>query len=264
MARLADKYPGAALITGASAGLGDAFARRCASEGMDVVLVARRRDRLDALAAEIQKAHKVKAHVVAVDLSTPDAANQIKQACDAAGVTVSMLINNAGFGSHGFYQDTDPAWQLNMVDVNCRAPVALTNVFLPGMIARKNGAVIFLASTAAYQPTPFFAVYGATKSFNLMLGEALWSEMKPFGVDALAVSPGYTTTEFQDVADIKTLPPKALWRKPEDVINSCFGALGKQPSVIDGGKNAMGAWALRFATRTQVAKIAYKVLKPKA
>lgn len=264
MARLADKYPGAALITGASAGLGEAFARRCASEGMDVVLVARRQDRLDALAAELHKAHKVKAHVVAVDLGEPDAAEQVKAACDAAKVKVGMLINNAGFGSHALYHETDPAWQVNMVRVNCEAPVALTNLFLPDMIKRKKGAVIFLASTAAYQPTPHFAVYGATKSFNLMLGESLWAELRPFGVDALAVSPGYTTTEFQDVADVKALPPKSLWRTPEDVVNSCFGALGKQASVIDGSANALGAFALRFAPRSYIAKTAYKILQPKA
>lgn len=263
MARLADTYPGAALITGASAGLGEAFARRCAEEGMDLVLVARRRDRLDALAAELHKAHKVKAHVVAVDLGEPDAAAQVKAACDAAKVKVSMLINNAGFGSHALYHETDPAWQVNMVRVNCEAPVALTNLFLPGMIKRKNGAVIFLASTAAYQPTPYFAVYGATKSFNLMLGEALWAELKPFGVHALAVSPGYTTTEFQDVAEIKTLPPKALWRRPVDVVNSCFAALGRQPSVIDGTPNALATFALRFAPRQYIAAAARKVLKPK-
>lgn len=263
MARLADKYPGAALITGASAGLGQAFARRCASEGMDLVLVARRRERLDALAKELKKEHKVAALVVPVDLSQPGAADDIKAACDAAGVTVSMLINNAGFGSHALFHETDRQWQRDMVIVNCQAPVALTDLFLPDMVARQNGAVIFLASTAAYQPTPYFAVYGATKSFNLMLGEALWAEMKPFGVDALAVSPGYTTTEFQEVADVKALPPKALWRTAENVVDSCFAALGKQPSVIDGSKNAMGAFALRFAGRSTVAKLAYGMLKPK-
>jgi len=263
MARLVDKYPGAALITGASAGLGAAFARRCAAEGMDLVLVARRRDRLDALAEELKQAHKIKTHVVAVDLGAPEAPGIIKQSCDDAKVKVSMLINNAGFGSHALYHETDPDWHINMVRVNCEAPVALTNLFLPPMIKRKNGAVIFLASTAAYQPTPYFAVYGATKSFNLMLGEALWAEMRPYGVDVLAVSPGYTTTEFQDVADIKTLPPKSLWRSPEDVIRTCFQALGKYPSAIDGSKNFLSAFATRLAPRKLLASTAKKVLKPK-
>lgn len=263
MARLSERYPGAALITGASAGLGEAFARRCAREGMDLVLVARRRERLEALAAELKKAHKVKALVLAEDLSQPGAPDAIKAACDEAGFAVSMLINNAGFGSHALFHETDRQWQRNMVTVNCQAPVALTDLFLPDMVERGYGAVIFLASTAAYQPTPHFAVYGATKSFNLMLGEALWAELRPFGVDALAVSPGYTTTEFQAVADIKTLPPRAMWRTPDNVVDSCFAALGKQPSVIDGGANALGAFALRFTGRKTVARMAHALLKPK-
>lgn len=262
MSSLADKYPGAALITGASAGLGEAFARQCASQGMDVALVARRKDRLDTLAQHIEQEHKVRAVAIAVDLSAPDAAQQIKAATDAAGLTISMLINNAGFGSHALYHETDADWQLKMVDVNCRAPVALTNAYLPGMVERKNGAVIFLASTAAYQATPYFAVYGATKSFNLMLGEALWAEMRPLGVDVLAVSPGYTVTEFQDVATIRTLPPKALWRQPDDVVNTCFRALGKQPSVVDGLPNALAALATKFSGRKTAVSLAARVLKP--
>jgi short-subunit dehydrogenase len=256
MPTLSQRYPGGALITGASAGLGEAFARRCASEGMDVALVARRRDRLDALASAIEQEHKVRAVSIPVDLSAHDAAEQVQAQVEAAGMAISMLINNAGFGSHARYHETSPAWHLQMVDVNCRAPVALTNVFLPPMIAR------FLASTAAYQATPYFAVYGASKSFNLMLGEALWAEMKPLGVDCLAVSPGYTVTEFQEVASIRTLPPKSLWRQPDQVVRTCFNALGKQPSVVDGLGNAASAMASQLAPRRAAVQIAGAVLKP--
>lgn len=233
METLGTRYPGAALITGASAGLGEAFAKRCASEGMELVLVARRKERLDAVAEMLTRDHGVKVTVVPQDLTHADAPLAIKQACDDAGVTVSMLINNAGFGTYSAFHETDPEQQLALVDVNCRTPVALANFFLPGMVARKNGAVIFVASTAAYQPCPQIAVYGATKSFNLMLGEALWTELKPHGVDALALSPGYTKTEFHRVARVNKLPSDDLFREPAEVVDTCFQALGRQPSVID-------------------------------
>src|SRR5690606_14997223 len=132
------------------------------------------------------------------DLSLPDAPKAVKEACEEAGVTVSMLVNNAGFGSYAQYSDTDPAWQNAIVEVNCKAPVALTSLFVPGMVERRNGAVVFLASTAAYQPTPMLAVYGASKAFSRMLGEALHEELKPYGVDAITLSPGFTKTEFHN------------------------------------------------------------------
>jgi len=233
MSDLSSKYPGAALITGASAGLGESFARRCALEGMDLVLVARRKDRLDSLAQRIQRDFKVNVLVVAEDLSLPGAPAAIKAACDAAGVQVSMLINNAGFGSHARFHETDIDWQTAIIEVNCKAPTALTGLFLPDMVQRGNGAVVFLASTAAYQPAPMLAVYGASKAFNRMMGEALYEELKPCGVDVLSLSPGYTQTEFHNVAQVKRLPPSEMFRRPEEVVDTCFRTLGKQAAVID-------------------------------
>ncbi|MBI1318520.1 MAG: SDR family NAD(P)-dependent oxidoreductase [Candidatus Hydrogenedens sp.] len=259
---LSERYPGAALITGASAGLGEAFARRCAAEGMDLILVARRAERLEELAAELQKAHGIRAHAVPQDLQEPDCHEKLKASCDELGLRVSMLINNAGFGSHDLFHKVDIETQLRMIDVNCRAPVALTGVFLPSMLERGNGAVVFLASTAAYQPTPWFATYGATKTFDLMLGEALWAETRGTGVDVIAVSPGYTLTEFQAVADVRALPPKALWAKPEAVVNTCFANLGKKPSAIDGTLNAIAAFLPRINSRKTVAALAKGMLKP--
>ena len=260
---LSERYPGTALITGASAGLGAAFARRCAAEGMDVILVARRADRLEKLARELASEHGINARIIALDLQEPDCHRTIEAACAEMGAEISLLINNAGFGSHELFHETDLDWQLKMIDVNCRAPVALAGVFLPGMVERGNGAVIFLASVAAYMPTPYLAVYGATKAFDLMVGEALWAELRGTGVDALALSPGYTRTEFQDVAEVSVLPPKALWAEPEDVVDSCFGALGKKPSVIDGIANAATALLVRFNSRKFVAKLAKGLAKPR-
>lgn len=233
MARLSERYQGAALITGASAGLGEAFARHCASEGMDVVLVARRRDRLERLAQQIMRDYSVQTHVFAQDLTEPGAAEAIHAACSERGIRVGMLVNNAGFGSYAPFHETESDWQNAIVDVNCKAPVALTSLFIPDMVANRNGAIIFLASTAAYQPAPMLAVYGASKAFSRMLGEALHDELKPLGIDVLSLSPGFTQTEFHNVAQVKRLPPKEMFRQPEQVVATCFKALGNRSSVID-------------------------------
>jgi len=259
---LKDRYPGAALITGASAGLGESFARRLAREGFELVLVARREDRLRDLADALQAEHEIKAHPLAVDLAAPDCAEQTKAGVDALGIEVGMLINNAGFGSHGYFHEQDPAGEARMVDVNCRAPVLLTSAFAPAMVERGNGALIYLASTAAYQPTPFLATYGATKAFDLMFGEAIWAELKPHGVDVLSLSPGYTRTEFQEVAKVTALPPSFFWAQPDEVVDTCFERLGRTPSAIDGAINYLTAFSIRFAPRRWAAGIAKQIGKP--
>lgn len=233
MLKLSERYPGAALITGASAGIGKAFAQHCAADGMDVVLVARRRRRLEILANDLERSCGVRTLVVEADLSAADAPQQIKKACDEAGFTISLLVNNAGFGTFSAFHETDINSHLALVDVNMRAPVALSNYFVPAMVERKNGAVVFVSSTAGFQPTPMLAVYGATKAFNQMLGEALWHELKPHGVDAIALAPGYTRTEFHRVARVHKLPSEERFRSPEHVVATCFKALGHQASVTD-------------------------------
>ena len=259
---LAERYPGAALITGASAGLGVAFARHVAREGMDVVLTARREERLEDLARDLRKTHGVKAHVLPQDLSKLNAAEKLRDQVAELGVTVAMLINNAGFGSHGRFHELSPAKEAQMVLLNCHAPVALTGAFLPGMVERGNGAIIMLASTAAYQPTPFMAVYGATKAFNLHFGEALWAELKPLGVHVLSLSPGFTHTEFQQVAEVRHSAPGFLWAQPEEVVTTCFNKLGKAPSVVHGSLNCLSAASTRLGPRRLVTEIAGRIMKP--
>ncbi len=260
--KLKERYQGAALITGASAGLGTAFARQIAAEGIDLVLVARRKDRLESLAKELREKHAVAVHVIAADLSEADAPARIKRELDQAGVTVGLLVNNAGYGSHGFFHELDGANEARMVDLNCRAPVALCAAFVPNMVARRNGAVLFLASIGAYQPTPFFAVYGATKSFNLMLGEALWAELKQFGVDVIALSPGYTRTEFQEKAEVTN---KAItgWMEADEVVARGLAMLGRKPSTVAGFLNAVLAWSIRFSPRAMAARTSYNLSRPK-
>jgi short-subunit dehydrogenase len=191
------RYGGAAFVTGASSGIGEAFARRLARCGFDLVLVARRADRLEKLGRELEEAHGVRVHSISQDLGQREGPASALAAADALGVEIGMLVSNAGFGTYGPFLAQDAASQIAIPEVNNRAPVALACALAPRLVARGRGAMIFLASTAAYQPVAFEAVYGASKAFNLMFGEALWAELRPHGVDVCVLSPGFTPTEYQ-------------------------------------------------------------------
>jgi short-subunit dehydrogenase len=189
-----------ALITGASAGLGEGFARALAAEGSDLILTARRVDRLEALAGELRVAHGITVHVFAADLATPDGPARLMADIAAARLSIDVLINNAGFGARGGVAELDGALQLGMIDLNCRALVALAHAVLPQMIARGSGGILNLASVASFQPGPWMAVYYASKAFVLSFSEALHEEVKGQGVRVSALCPGPTKTEFADVA----------------------------------------------------------------
>lgn len=189
-----------ALITGASAGLGLEYARLFAADKHDLVLVARRKDRLETLGAELSKAHGIQVHVVAADLMDPGAPAQIVAEVNARGLQVDFLVNNAGFGTTGVFAELDPKLEAGEVQVNIGALVALTRAFVPGMIARKHGRILNVGSTAGFQPGPFMATYYASKAFVNSFTEALWFELKGTGVTATVSCPGPTATEFQAVA----------------------------------------------------------------
>ena len=184
-----------ALITGASAGLGVDFARQLSAEGHRLVLVARRLDRLEALAAELGNAR-----AVACDLSQPGAVAMLMADLAANDEIVETLVNNAGFGMWGRFFGLDARQQREMVDLNVGALTELTRAVAPGMVERKHGRILNLASTAAFQPGPRMAVYFATKAYVLSLTEALHEELKPHGISVSALCPGPTKTEFGDVA----------------------------------------------------------------
>lgn len=258
---LPKRFGGAALVTGASAGIGEAFARALAARGMDVALVARRRDRLDALAGELSREHGVRAIAIEQDLARPEAHQAVLDATRAAALEIGLLVNNAGFGAYGEFAELDAEQQARMVDVNCRAPLLLTHAFLPAMRARGTGGVVFVASIAGYQPTPMYAAYGATKAFGLMLAEALWAELREAGVAVLAVSPGYTPTEFQEVAGSADARPPGGSTSPHEVVLAALDALGSAPSVIPGTMNGLLAAASRFAPRRLVASMALDMNK---
>lgn len=255
-------YGKTALITGASSGLGAEFARQLAEKGMNLVLVARRVDKLEEVKKEVQSKHSVEVELIAQDLAERDCAEAIKRNLDQKQIEIDLLVNNAGFGSHGLFQELDADWETKMVDVNVRAPVALTSVFLPEMLKRNRGGIIFLGSVASYQPTPFFANYGATKAWNLMFGEALWAETRKSGVDVMTLSPGYTRTSFQEVGDVHANPPGG-YASSEVVVARALKKLGKKPSTIYGFRNWFLAWTIRFTPRRLAALIAYFISKPR-
>jgi hypothetical protein len=258
---LKGRYPGAAVITGASSGIGEAFARRLAAEGIDLVLVARRRDRLDRLCEELSRAHNVKTLPVGLDLTTEDCSTILKSTLDDHGTEVGILINNAGYGSHGAFHELDPVNEVRMVELNCRAPVAITSAFLPGMVQRRSGAIVFVASVAGFQPTPFLSTYGATKAFDLVFAEALWAELRPLGIDVIALCPGYTPTEFQQRANLR-MRAMGPAQQPAEVVEACIQRLGRGPSVVSGWLNYLMTFGVRFAPRGFVARMAARASKP--
>jgi len=243
----------ATLITGASAGLGVEFARQCVKRGEEVILVARRRDRLNKLATELGKAH-----VIAADLSKPKAAEKLFAEVASRGLWVRTLINNAGFGLRGRFDALALDRQLEMIDLNIRSLTNLAFVALDNMRAHGGGAILNVASTAAFQPGPNMAVYFATKAYVLSFTEALHEEWKDRGIKVSALCPGPTRTEFGDVAGIKTLGSfDRLAMEAEPVVRAGLEGLDRnQAVVIPGVPNKIGAWSTRLAPRSTVRKIA--------
>lgn len=242
-----------ALITGASAGLGTEFARQLAKRGHRLVLAARRRDRLDALAAELGNAR-----AVAIDLARGDSTAQLVADIEAAGERVELLVNNAGFGLKGRFAELDGARQHEMIDLNVGSLTDLCRAFAPGMIERRSGAILNVASTAAFQPGPGMAVYFATKAYVLSFTEALHEELKPHGIKVSALCPGPTRTEFGAVAGFGEGGSFDRWSADvESVVRAGLKALDKNRAVaVPGLLNKITAASTRFAPRPVVRKIA--------
>ncbi|WP_280344987.1 SDR family NAD(P)-dependent oxidoreductase [Nocardia abscessus] len=226
------------LVTGASSGIGRAFAARIAAEGGDLILVARREVVLRAQAAELHAQFGTSVEVVAADLSVPGAALGVTDVLAGRGIVVDALVNNAGLGIHGDLAGAEPAAVSSQIAVNITALTELTAILLPGMIARGRGTVVNVASTAAFQPVPHMAVYAATKAYVLSFSRALWSETRGTGVRVLAVSPGATDTAFFDVAGEAASVGNR--RSPEQVVAATVRALrSDRPDIVDGAANAL-------------------------
>lgn len=252
------RYGEWALVTGASSGLGADFVRQLAGKKMNIVLVARRVERMNAIAEEIENESGVKTQVIGQDLIKSDAIDNIIN--EVGDKEIGVLINNAGYGALGKFHKNDCDYQVEMVKLNCVVPVALTHAFIEPMVRRSKGAVIFLASTAAYQGIPYFSVYAATKSFNLFLAEGLWGEYRKQGIDIMGLSPGYTATEFQSHARMeRSKGPKPA--KSEDVVELAMRKLGRRASIIHGIINNIGALSARLIPRGTSAKIGGALMK---
>lgn len=242
-----------ALITGASAGLGTDFARQLSASGARLVLVAQRKERLDALAAELGNSR-----AVALDLSESNAAERLMADLAAHGEHVDLLVNNAGFGLGGRFQTHEPQRLRQMVDLNCAVLTDLTRAVVPGMIERGRGGILNVASTAAFQPGPGMAVYFATKAFVLSLTEALHEELKGHGIHVSALCPGPTATEFGEVAGFgKAGAFDKLGADSASVVRAGLAGLDRnQAVVVPGALNKLGAQGHRFLPRALLRRVA--------
>lgn len=253
-----------ALITGASSGLGLEFAHRLAERGADLVLVARRQDRLETLSAELAAKYGTRSLVVGLDLTAPDAVPTLVSRLAEAGIRLSTLVNNAGFGNHGEFATLESEKIEAEFELNVGALVRLSRAFLPELLGG-NGALINVASTAAFQPMPRMAVYGASKAFVLSFTEALWYEAKKSDLRVLALCPGPADTEFFAVAENQDAVFGKL-ETAEQVVETALHALDRRsppPAVISGTMNAVQAKAVGFAPRRFVVELVGRLGAPK-
>jgi short-subunit dehydrogenase len=249
------------LITGASSGIGAAFARKLAARGRNVLLVARSEEKLIALCNELGRSTSVRAQYVTLDLRQPEAAAQLLEETQKRELEIDMLINNAAFGSMGDFAKLDLARELEMIQLNIRALVDLTQRFLLPMRERKRGAIINVASTAGFQAVPYMATYAATKAFVLSFSEALCDENRAHGVHVMALCPGVTETNFFEASGIDR-PPMRTIQTPEEVVETALHGLHRKKSmVISGWTNWFTVEAERFVPRSMVTKVAGKALR---
>ncbi len=253
---LVKRYGSWALVTGASSGIGAELSRQIAADGMNVVLAARRGDRLTRLAGEIEKEFGVATRVVVADLAERDG-----QAALLAGVVdleIGLLVNNAGLGYQGRFDLQDGERLRRLVALNCEAPLMLTHTLARGMCERGRGAVLFTGSAAGHQALPLHAVYAATKAFDRILGESLWGELRAANVDVTVLEPGATESEFHTVAGQLSHPGERV----DIVVRAGLEALGQQPSVLVGWYNWLRAnLATRLLTRPIAIHAAHAVME---
>ncbi|HYJ85339.1 MAG TPA: SDR family oxidoreductase [Pyrinomonadaceae bacterium] len=249
------------LITGASSGIGEVFARKLAARGRNVLLVARSEEKLITLCNELGRSNSIRAQHVTMDLSKPDSPARLFEEAEKRGLTVDMLINNAGFGSFGDFTRLELERELNMIDLNVRSLVDLTYRFLAPMRQSKQGAIINVASTAGFQAVPFMATYAATKAFVLSFSEALWEENRPHGIKVMALCPGVTETNFFEAARGQK-PPARVSQSPEDVVETALRGLARGKShIISGWSNRAMTEAERLAPRDLVTRIAGRMMR---
>jgi len=251
------------LITGASSGIGAAFARKLATLGRNVLLVARSEDKLITLCNELGRMSDIRAQYFALDLAKPEAPAQLFKETQKRRMEIDMLINNAAFGSMGYFDQLDLARELEMLDLNIRTVVELTHRFLQPMRQSKQGTIVNVASTAGFQSVPFMATYAATKAFVLSFSEALWEENRTHGVHVMALCPGVTETNFFEASRMER-PPMRTAQTPEEVVSAAVRGLArKKPVVISGWANLFMVESERIVPRSLVTRLAGKALRPR-
>jgi short-subunit dehydrogenase len=254
-----------ALVTGASAGIGTALAEELARGGTNLVLTARRRERLEELAHKLEAAHKIQTKIFVADLAQADAPETIFQFTKGQGIEIELLVNNAGFGAYGEFPLVETRRLTDMVQVNCASVVHLSRLYLPEMVARKHGDVLIVASTASFQSVPYISTYAATKAFDLLFAEGLAEEMKPYGVRVCALCPGSTESEFAEVAGQRHIAATRANRETaEKVARTGLRALAAGKSyVISGMANYLGVLGQRLVSRRLVARVAARMFRPR-
>lgn len=254
--------PTTVLITGASSGLGTEYATQFARMGANVILVARRADRLQELADRLGREHGVSATPLALDLAQPGVSKTLRRELEERGIQIDALVNNAGFGHHDNFVDADLARLDEMIQLNITTLVALTHEFLPDFVAAGRGTVVNIASTGAFQPCPTMAVYGATKAFVLSFTEGVAYEVRESGVKMLAVCPGATATEFREVSGLHAELGQAGTQTPAQVVDTTLKALarGRSGSLVSGRRNFALAKLAGLMPRRLVTAVAARTL----
>jgi short-subunit dehydrogenase len=250
-----------ALITGASSGIGKDLARIHAEKGRDLIIIARREEKLNALKQELENAYDVSVQVIAKDLTNANACEEIYEAVAESGTEVEYLINNAGFGGHGKFHEQDSGFQQQMIDLNIKALTKLTRLFLPQMVKRNRGRILQVASTAGFIPGPLQAVYFATKSYVLSLSQAIAEEVSDMNVTCTALCPGATETEFIERADLEnTNMINAGTESSRSVAEKGYNAMmnGKLVEITSLRLKLTLEWAVPFMPRKMVLKTTRK------
>lgn len=255
-----------ALITGASSGLGEQFAHALAHQNYDLVIVARRKDRLDSVAARAHELGAPRVETIVADLARREAPAEVCRQLAAGGITIDYLVNNAGFGTTGYFDRLPLERELEEVDLNINALVALTRLLLPAMVERHRGTIINVASTAAFQAVPFMTTYAATKSFVLSFTEGLAGELAGSGVCVMALCPGPVKTEFQAVANNEqSLMPEFVYVSAEKVVADGIAAAASGRVVhVAGVLNLLSAEMIRLVPRSVIRAVARRIYRPAA
>ena len=250
------------LITGASSGIGEAFARRLAAEKHNLILVARSEDKLRTLCDELAGKHGVECHTVAIDLAEPDAAQRLFEETEKNGWEVDWLINNAGFGSSGDFATLDAERELEMISLNVSTLVALTHLYLQRMRSARSGTIINVSSAAGFQPIPFMATYAATKAFVSSFSEAIAEENRPFGIRILALCPGSTKTNFFEASNIERPIQVKGQQTVEEVVETAMKAVRQNKSkVVSGWVNYIGSIAGTLVPNSLSSRVMAKALR---